>query len=77
VVFEPGAFDAVVDGQYFRPALASAVQAARAAINGWILLEVPFIIGIRLQPLRVGFGLVPLLPVLGIMFLLGREVWDA
>ncbi|HHX95922.1 MAG TPA: hypothetical protein GX687_00420 [Clostridia bacterium] len=35
VVFEPGAFDAVVDGQYFRPALASAVQAARAAINGW------------------------------------------
>ncbi len=36
VVFEPGgAFDAVVDGQYFRPAASTAVQAARAAINGW------------------------------------------
>ncbi len=35
VVFEPGAFDAVSDGQYYRPPAAAAVKAARAAINGW------------------------------------------
>lgn len=35
VVFEPGAFDAVSDGQYYRPPVESAVKAARAAINGW------------------------------------------
>ena len=35
VVFEPGAFDAVSDGQYYRAPAASAVKAARAAINGW------------------------------------------
>ncbi len=35
VVFEPGAFDAVSDGQYYSPPSASAVKAARAAINGW------------------------------------------
>ncbi|HOB81696.1 MAG TPA: cell wall hydrolase [Peptococcaceae bacterium] len=35
VVFEPGAFDAVSDGQYYRAPTASAVRAARAAINGW------------------------------------------
>ena len=35
VVFEPGAFDAVSDGQYYRPPTESAVKAARAAINGW------------------------------------------
>ncbi len=35
VVFEPGAFDAVSDGQYYRTPVASAVKAARTAINGW------------------------------------------
>jgi N-acetylmuramoyl-L-alanine amidase len=35
VIFEPGAFDAVSDGQYYRAPLSSAVRAARAAINGW------------------------------------------
>mgnify|MGYP001363836557 CR=1 FL=1 len=35
VVFEPGAFTAVSDGQYFSPPTESAVRAARAAINGW------------------------------------------
>ncbi len=35
VVFEPGAFTAVSDGQYFSPPTASAVKAAKAAINGW------------------------------------------
>ena len=35
VVFEPGAFDAVSDGQYYSPPTASSVRAARAAINGW------------------------------------------
>ncbi len=35
VVFEPGAFDAVSDGQYYRAPASSAVKAARAAINGW------------------------------------------
>jgi len=35
VVFEPGAFDAVSDGQYYRAPKADAVKAARVAINGW------------------------------------------
>lgn len=35
VVFEPGAFDAVTDGQYYRTPDNNAVNAARAAINGW------------------------------------------
>lgn len=35
VVFEPGAFDAVSDGQYYREPTATSVKAARAAINGW------------------------------------------
>jgi len=35
VVFEPGAFTAVSDGQYYRPPTSSAIKAARAAINGW------------------------------------------
>jgi len=35
VIFEPGAFDAVSDGQYYSPPTASAVKAARSAINGW------------------------------------------
>lgn len=35
VVFEPGAFDAVSDGQYYSAPSASAVRAARSAINGW------------------------------------------
>lgn len=35
VVFEPGAFDAVSDGQYYRTPTNSSVKAARAAINGW------------------------------------------
>jgi len=35
VVFEPGAFTAVSDGQYYSPPTASSVKAARAAINGW------------------------------------------
>jgi len=35
VVFEPGAFDAVKDGQYYREPTASALRAAKDAINGW------------------------------------------
>lgn len=35
VVFEPGAFDAVSDGQYYTAPSDSSVKAARAAINGW------------------------------------------
>jgi len=35
VIFEPGAFDAVSDGQYYRTPASSAVRAARTAINGW------------------------------------------
>lgn len=35
VVFEPGAFDAVSDGQYYSPPTSSAVKAAKAAISGW------------------------------------------
>lgn len=35
VVFEPGAFTAVSDGQYYRPPSSSAVKAARSAISGW------------------------------------------
>jgi N-acetylmuramoyl-L-alanine amidase len=35
VVFEPGAFDAVSDGQYYSTPNASSVRAARSAINGW------------------------------------------
>ena len=35
VVFEPGAFTAVSDGQYFGKPTSSSVKAAQAAINGW------------------------------------------
>jgi N-acetylmuramoyl-L-alanine amidase len=35
VVFEPGAFDAVNDGQYHKEPTASAVQAAQSALAGW------------------------------------------
>jgi N-acetylmuramoyl-L-alanine amidase len=35
VIFEPGAFDAVRDGQYYQTPTASAVKAAKAAIGGW------------------------------------------
>ncbi len=35
VVFEPGAFDAISDGQYYREPASTSVQAARAAISGW------------------------------------------
>jgi len=35
VVFEPGAFTAVSDGQYYRQPTSSCVKAARSAINGW------------------------------------------
>lgn len=35
VVFEPGAFTAVSDGQYFNSPSASAMKAARSAISGW------------------------------------------
>lgn len=35
VVFEPGAFTAVSDGQYYSPPTASTVKAARSAISGW------------------------------------------
>jgi N-acetylmuramoyl-L-alanine amidase len=35
VVFEPGAFTAVSDGQYYRAPTASSVKAARSAISGW------------------------------------------
>lgn len=35
VVFEPGAFTAVSDGQYFSAPTASSIKAARSAISGW------------------------------------------
>ena len=35
VVFEPGAFDAVKDGQYYEEATASSIKAAKDALNGW------------------------------------------
>lgn len=35
VVFEPGAFTAVSDGQYFGAPTASSIKAARSAISGW------------------------------------------
>jgi N-acetylmuramoyl-L-alanine amidase len=35
VVFEPGAFDAVGDGQYHKEPTTSAVQAAQSALAGW------------------------------------------
>lgn len=35
VCFQPGAFDAIRDGQYFSPPTSSALKAARAAINGY------------------------------------------
>lgn len=35
VLFEPGAFDAIRDGQYYNAPTNSAVKAARDAINGW------------------------------------------
>ena len=35
VIYEPGAFDAVIDGQMFIPPDQEAVRAAKAAIAGW------------------------------------------
>lgn len=35
VCFQPGAFDAVSDGQYYMEPDAEALKAAKAAINGW------------------------------------------
>lgn len=35
VIFQPGAFTAVSDGQMFQPPGASATKAARDALNGW------------------------------------------
>lgn len=35
VCFQPGAFDAIKDGQYFRPPTKSALRAARDALNGY------------------------------------------
>lgn len=35
VCFQPGAFDAIRDGQYFRPPTATSLKAAKAAINGY------------------------------------------
>lgn len=35
VCFQPGAFDAVSDGQYYLEPDQAAVNAAKAAINGW------------------------------------------
>ena len=35
VCFQPGAFDAVSDGQYYLEPNQSAIDAAKAAINGW------------------------------------------
>jgi len=35
VCFQPGAFDAVRDGQYYLPPTSTALKAARAAISGW------------------------------------------
>ncbi|MGI6226363.1 MAG: cell wall hydrolase [Peptococcales bacterium] len=35
VCFQPGAFDAIRDGQYYMPPSDSALKAARAAINGY------------------------------------------
>ena len=35
VCFQPGAFDAVTDGQYYLEPNQSSINAAKAAINGW------------------------------------------
>lgn len=35
VIFEPGAFDAVIDGQIYLPPDEEAIRAAKAAIAGW------------------------------------------
>ena len=35
VCFQPGAFDAVADGQYYLEPNQSSINAAKAAINGW------------------------------------------
>ncbi|MGE5598829.1 MAG: cell wall hydrolase [Bacteroidota bacterium] len=35
VIFEPGAFDAVIDGQIYLPPDQEAIRAAEAAIGGW------------------------------------------
>ncbi len=35
VIFQPGAFTAVTDGQMFQPPGSSAMKAARDALNGW------------------------------------------
>lgn len=35
VCFQPGAFDAVSDGQYYMEPDQEAIKAAKAAINGW------------------------------------------
>ena len=35
VCFQPGAFDAVKDGQYYMEPDQESIKAARAAINGW------------------------------------------
>jgi N-acetylmuramoyl-L-alanine amidase len=35
VVFEPGAFDAVNDGQYQKEPTTAAIQAAQSALSGW------------------------------------------
>jgi N-acetylmuramoyl-L-alanine amidase len=35
VIYQPGAFTAVTDGQFDKPVSESAYRAARDAINGW------------------------------------------
>lgn len=55
VCFQPGAFDAVRDGQYYLEPNQDAINAAKAAINGWDPLMAAYITGI-----------LPLLPASGI-----------
>lgn len=49
VCFQPGAFDAVSDGQYYMEPDKSSINAAKAAIAAGILLMVRYTIGILRQ----------------------------
>jgi N-acetylmuramoyl-L-alanine amidase len=53
VIFQPGAFDAVTDGQIWRGLSKENLQAAQAAVAGW---EDHYFIGIRRLRQANGFG---------------------
>ena len=56
VIFEPGAFTAVADGQIWLTPNETAKKAVLDAINGWIQQEKPYIILIQIQQQVLGFG---------------------